>query len=589
MKHLKYHFLMIVAGIIVVSSTVSTIYAENVISSSNTSTFISSTSDTKPTEEPQTTVEPTEDPLPTAEPAIQPTETPSPTIEPTTIPTEVPTQVEKEKPSLTPTPDYKQKKTEETKNIEESEEKKLSKDTEDTEEKKDAEHLVVDPSAGNVYVDEVANEKEVFQRLTTELGLNRATAAGIMGNIWHECRFNQAAIGGGGISYGLVQWTGENFVLLKNWCDSNGEDYRTVKGQIAFLKHDLETRFQSYYEYLRNIPETEEGAYDAAYYFCKNYERPLYTEQQAIIRGNTTKCTYWPRYKDTDIGKSENVDAYMDWLKACVDDDSHGYSFEDGTNNPDVNECSLIWYALYEKGYLAGEKNIPFGFENIASVLEKHGFIEQVEVEEDLSKLQYGDIIVNADCSGASAYVGNGKMYLAQQTEKNKKNGEKPGDQGKEVFLGKMMKGIERKIYRLTNNEALPDYAQKALESLPRTDFLSVNKISKVIDEKDNSYEYLTDVMKESGILSEDETLSSADLEEILTEKGFQDVSENILNGTDTLAAGDILEDIRYGTGISLGEGYVLHIKKEKSESRIVVEQMEKSCWRRILRKPEKQ
>lgn len=507
-----------------------------------------------------------------SEPTVTPAPTEAPTVTP--APTEVPTVTPAPTEAPTPTPAEPQQQPS----------KQDSSSSSENADTSDNESTSVDQNAGNVIVDPVANETEVFRILTGSLGLNRAAAAGLMGNFYHECGFNQTAVGGGGISYGLAQWTGSNYSLLTSWCSANGQNYRTVEGQLAFLKHDLETRFPSVYAYLKAEPETADGAYDAAYYFCSNYERPLYITQQSITRGNTARTTYWERYKDSALGSSGNINDYMNWLSDYVADNSHGFSSVNNTNNPDVDECSLIWYALYENGYLVGEnKYKPFNFDTIESVLTSHGFEEQTDVEEDLSKLEYGDIIVNADRSGASIYEGNGKMYLAQQTEINKANGEKAGDQGKEVFLGHMMKGISRKVFRLKEKDSLPSYAEAAIKESGREDFLSVDKISKPLDEETDSTSYIAKLLNDAGILdSADATYVS--LPDILQAKGFTDVSAAVLAGTDTVKAGDILHDIRHGTGIALAHGYVFYISSTNGHSRMIIEKMGSTAWRQILR-----
>ena len=52
-----------------------------------------------------------------------------------------------------------------------------------------------------------ANKQEIFHYLTNNMGLNSAAACGVMANIERECDFDPTAVGGGGRSYGLCQWT----------------------------------------------------------------------------------------------------------------------------------------------------------------------------------------------------------------------------------------------------------------------------------------------------------------------------------------------------------------------------------------------
>ena len=38
------------------------------------------------------------------------------------------------------------------------------------------------------------------------------------------------------------------------------------------------------------------GAYDAAYYFCYNFEIPASRAKRSVERGNIAKNTYWVKY-----------------------------------------------------------------------------------------------------------------------------------------------------------------------------------------------------------------------------------------------------------------------------------------------------
>lgn len=137
-----------------------------------------------------------------------------------------------------------------------------------------------------------ANEKKAFTFFTENMGLNPAAACGIMANINAESRFTPNIIGVGG-SYGICQWLGVRKTRLQNWCGSKGYDYTTLNGQLHFLQYELKTYFPKINSYLKNVSNTSNGAYNAAYYFCYHFEAPANTASTSSYRGSLAKSTYW--------------------------------------------------------------------------------------------------------------------------------------------------------------------------------------------------------------------------------------------------------------------------------------------------------
>ena len=74
-----------------------------------------------------------------------------------------------------------------------------------------------------------------------------------------------------------------------SYCNSNGLDYNTLDGQLAFLKYELPALYSSVYSYLQSVPDTKQGAYDAAYYWCMHFEMPADTVNRSIQRGNLAR------------------------------------------------------------------------------------------------------------------------------------------------------------------------------------------------------------------------------------------------------------------------------------------------------------
>jgi hypothetical protein len=70
---------------------------------------------------------------------------------------------------------------------------------------------------------------------------------------------------------------GGRFTNLKKWCSDNGEDYRTIKGQLAFLIHELKT------DYKTNtlVPmKSLTSIKKAATIFVQKFERPTQSQEE---------------------------------------------------------------------------------------------------------------------------------------------------------------------------------------------------------------------------------------------------------------------------------------------------------------------
>lgn len=144
--------------------------------------------------------------------------------------------------------------------------------------------------------EQLAVEREVFDYLTNELKLSTAAACGVLANIEHESAFQPTVVGDKGTSYGLCQWHNERFTALRGYCSALGLDYRTVEGQMAYLKYELGTNYMNLLLTLQSIDDTPEGAYRAAYLWCIQFEKPSNMNTKAVSRGELAQNKYWPRY-----------------------------------------------------------------------------------------------------------------------------------------------------------------------------------------------------------------------------------------------------------------------------------------------------
>ena len=128
------------------------------------------------------------------------------------------------------------------------------------------------------------------------MGYNAAAAAGLLANISAESGFRPTINGDSGRSYGICQWFSSRKTRLINFCQNRGLDYTTLYAQLRFLDYELETYYPSVDRYMKNVDNSPEGAYDAAYYFCYNFEAPANRTGQSTSRAKAAKTIFYPRY-----------------------------------------------------------------------------------------------------------------------------------------------------------------------------------------------------------------------------------------------------------------------------------------------------
>ncbi len=157
----------------------------------------------------------------------------------------------------------------------------------------------------------LSNEETIYEFLKNECGLKTAAACGVLANIEKESNFNpdlqEAGYSwSGGAGYGICQWTNSprtnssgRRTDLVNWCGSNGYNYRSLDGQLHFLKHELETSYTGVYNHLKSVSNNGDGAYSAGYKWCYSFEVPNgYDSGVSETRGNLARSKYWPKYSN---------------------------------------------------------------------------------------------------------------------------------------------------------------------------------------------------------------------------------------------------------------------------------------------------
>ena len=137
------------------------------------------------------------------------------------------------------------------------------------------------------------NEAAVVQFCKEKLRLNTAATCGVLANIYCESGFRTNAIGDGGTSVGICQWHNSRWTNLRRFAP---DDWQTLEGQLRFMRKELYGGYRATLDYIRNVTDDEQGAYDAAYYWCLHYEMPDRILSRSTTRGYLAKNVYWKRY-----------------------------------------------------------------------------------------------------------------------------------------------------------------------------------------------------------------------------------------------------------------------------------------------------
>lgn len=139
-------------------------------------------------------------------------------------------------------------------------------------------------------------EQQIFTFLTIDMRLPISAVCGILANIEKESNFDPSAVGDDDTSYGLCQWHNSRYTALVGYCMAHGLDHTTVRGQLEFLRYELESDHPEMLEKFYSAPNTAGAAYQCGYDWCAIFERPSNVEQQAAVRGTLARNAYWSRY-----------------------------------------------------------------------------------------------------------------------------------------------------------------------------------------------------------------------------------------------------------------------------------------------------
>lgn len=127
----------------------------------------------------------------------------------------------------------------------------------------------------------------------TGKGLSVAIAVGIAANIAAESSFDTSAVGDNGTSFGICQWHNERGRAMKSYCDMYGGDWaNNLTGQLEYLWYELNHYSYLGFASLKTVPNTLEGAKQAADIFVRNFERPNNVDAASLKRQAKAE-EYW--------------------------------------------------------------------------------------------------------------------------------------------------------------------------------------------------------------------------------------------------------------------------------------------------------
>lgn len=173
----------------------------------------------------------------------------------------------------------------------------------------------------------------IYGFLTTCMGMTRPAALGALGNMQREsgCDPNTTEIGytwETGAGYGIIQWTntngntrlrtldsanlqspgepyrevnGHRRTNLVNWCNANGYNYRTLEGQLYFLRYEIDnySPYKNAVARMNQCADTLEGAKEATRIWLNIVEglptSNRYWSSEISIRTNNT-VRFWEQF-----------------------------------------------------------------------------------------------------------------------------------------------------------------------------------------------------------------------------------------------------------------------------------------------------
>lgn len=255
--------------------------------------------------------------------------------------------------------------------------------------------LGVFPAPALTELDREANKKIIFDYVTKKMGLTPAVACGILANVKAESNFDPEAIGDGGAAYGICQWNSRRDTMIK-FCEENGYgSWKNIEGQLAYMAYELSNYKKSVGDFLKTIPNTAQGAYDAAYHFCYYYEIPANRTTKSKQRGTNAVNTYW---RDAYGGK---VDTY-----------TITYNANGGTDapKPQTKTEGIPTLITLSEPVLEGHTLVGWSLKADASTFDYKGY-DEFSINSDTTLYAIWERVIDSDTNADATYKLNGHTY----------------------------------------------------------------------------------------------------------------------------------------------------------------------------------
>lgn len=263
----------------------------------------------------------------------------------------------------------------------------------------------------------------IFNFLRKELNLNSAAASGVLANVEAESDFQPSLWGDNHTSYGILQWHNDRLTAMQNWCAQNGYDWKTLNGQLWYLKKELSANDGAYLfngktirSKLQGVQNSAQGAYDAGYYWCYEYERPANKDTKSISRGNKAVTEYWAKYKSGNIVAVPGGDASV--VKPVTSQKPSGNTQQTEKNGSDTavevfsDVTASSWFAgaadfVYQNKLMVGTSASKF------SPNDKLNRAMGATILQRMSKMGNGAFTIKTGTPIAFKDVANGSWYAA--------------------------------------------------------------------------------------------------------------------------------------------------------------------------------
>ena len=216
-------------------------------------------------------------------------------------------------------------------------------------------------------------EMNLFDYLVNDMGLNTAAACGILACAHPNSAFRANNLedsfevslgmddetytdavddgtymnfGNDGAGYGLFRWSlADHKEGLLSYAEESGESVGDWLVQLGYLETELDETYSNVWNYLVSVPNTAEGAYNAAYFWCNYYEKAEGASTLAITRGNLARDIYWSNYSwyDTEDDYDDYYDDSYDDEDSYEDEmsgEDYEYEYEDEDEDSDSTKSS---------------------------------------------------------------------------------------------------------------------------------------------------------------------------------------------------------------------------------------------------------